>query len=124
MLCHAVSIFASFHLTVPSLLPLRRCWIGPLFCVPLGDVHRWQTVEQNSLIVVFCFCPVREQLREQTKQYEKSENDLKALQSVGQVRRQAQRGHKQDVPLAATACLLFIPVDCWRSAQAADGGEM
>ena len=30
---------------------------------------------------------VREQLREQTKQYEKSENDLKALQSVGQVRR-------------------------------------
>lgn len=28
---------------------------------------------------------VREQLREQTKQYEKSENDLKALQSVGQV---------------------------------------
>lgn len=36
--------------------------------------------------VVVCFCPVREQLREQTKQYEKSENDLKALQSVGQVR--------------------------------------
>lgn len=29
---------------------------------------------------------VREQLRELTKQYEKSENDLKALQSVGQVR--------------------------------------
>ncbi|KAK7906818.1 hypothetical protein WMY93_015430 [Mugilogobius chulae] len=28
---------------------------------------------------------VREQLREQTKQYEKSENDLKALQSVGQI---------------------------------------
>uniref|UniRef100_A0AAX7UWG9 AAA+ ATPase domain-containing protein n=1 Tax=Astatotilapia calliptera TaxID=8154 RepID=A0AAX7UWG9_ASTCA len=28
---------------------------------------------------------LREQLREQTKQYEKSENDLKALQSVGQV---------------------------------------
>lgn len=28
---------------------------------------------------------MREQLREQTKQYEKSENDLKALQSVGQV---------------------------------------
>ena len=29
---------------------------------------------------------MREQLREQTKQYEKSENDLKALQSVGQVK--------------------------------------
>uniref|UniRef100_A0A8C2XCJ7 Proteasome 26S subunit, ATPase 6 n=1 Tax=Cyclopterus lumpus TaxID=8103 RepID=A0A8C2XCJ7_CYCLU len=28
---------------------------------------------------------LREQLREQTKQYEKSENDLKALQSVGQI---------------------------------------
>lgn len=42
-------------------------------------------VVQNSLIVVFVLS-VREQLREQTKQYEKSENDLKALQSVGQVR--------------------------------------
>ena len=29
--------------------------------------------------------PVREQLKELTKQYDKSENDLKALQSVGQV---------------------------------------
>uniref|UniRef100_A0A3Q3X3V4 Proteasome 26S subunit, ATPase 6 n=1 Tax=Mola mola TaxID=94237 RepID=A0A3Q3X3V4_MOLML len=28
---------------------------------------------------------LREQLRDQTKQYEKSENDLKALQSVGQI---------------------------------------
>lgn len=35
---------------------------------------------------VFVSSLVREQLREQTKQYEKSENDLKALQSVGQVR--------------------------------------
>uniref|UniRef100_A0A803YKL0 Proteasome 26S subunit, ATPase 6 n=1 Tax=Meleagris gallopavo TaxID=9103 RepID=A0A803YKL0_MELGA len=35
---------------------------------------------------VFLFlCPVREQLKELTKQYEKSENDLKALQSVGQI---------------------------------------
>ncbi|KAA8583275.1 hypothetical protein FQN60_015821, partial [Etheostoma spectabile] len=33
---------------------------------------------------IVCFS-VREQLREQTKQYEKSENDLKALQSVGQI---------------------------------------
>ena len=29
---------------------------------------------------------VREQLKDFTKQYDKSENDLKALQSVGQVR--------------------------------------
>ena len=28
---------------------------------------------------------MREQLKELTKQYDKSENDLKALQSVGQV---------------------------------------
>lgn len=36
---------------------------------------------------IWCFFPflVREQLKELTKQYEKSENDLKALQSVGQV---------------------------------------
>ena len=33
-----------------------------------------------------CFVAVREQLKELTKQYDKSENDLKALQSVGQVR--------------------------------------
>lgn len=29
--------------------------------------------------------PVREQLKDLTKQYDKSENDLKALQSVGQI---------------------------------------
>lgn len=29
--------------------------------------------------------PVRDHLKELTKQYDKSENDLKALQSVGQV---------------------------------------
>jgi 26S proteasome regulatory subunit T4 len=34
---------------------------------------------------VFVFVTVREQLKELTKQYDKSENDLKALQSVGQV---------------------------------------
>ncbi|EMP33106.1 26S protease regulatory subunit 10B [Chelonia mydas] len=33
----------------------------------------------------FCMMAVREQLKELTKQYEKSENDLKALQSVGQI---------------------------------------
>jgi len=35
---------------------------------------------------------VRDQLKELTKQYDKSENDLKALQSVGQV------GYKTSVP--------------------------
>lgn len=41
---------------------------------------------QVTLLSLFvCLFSVREQLREQTKQYEKSENDLKALQSVGQV---------------------------------------
>jgi hypothetical protein len=35
--------------------------------------------------IVFGFITVREQLKELTKQYDKSENDLKALQSVGQV---------------------------------------
>lgn len=39
----------------------------------------------NYANVFVFFISVREQLREQTKQYEKSENDLKALQSVGQV---------------------------------------
>lgn len=33
----------------------------------------------------FFFCLAREQLKELNKQYEKSENDLKALQSVGQI---------------------------------------
>lgn len=42
-------------------------------------------VSSNNANVCFFFISVREQLREQTKQYEKSENDLKALQSVGQV---------------------------------------
>uniref|UniRef100_A0A8I5TDS4 Uncharacterized protein n=1 Tax=Pongo abelii TaxID=9601 RepID=A0A8I5TDS4_PONAB len=32
-----------------------------------------------------CLNELREQLKELTKQYEKSENDLKALQSVGQI---------------------------------------
>ena len=32
-----------------------------------------------------CSYSVREQLKELTKQYDKSEDDLKALQSVGQV---------------------------------------
>lgn len=32
-----------------------------------------------------CLILVREQLKELTKQFDKSENDLKALQSVGQI---------------------------------------
>lgn len=39
----------------------------------------------HDLIANLCDFPVREQLKELTKQYDKSENDLKALQSVGQV---------------------------------------
>ena len=38
------------------------------------------------MISLLNFIAVREQLKELTKQYDKSENDLKALQSVGQVR--------------------------------------
>lgn len=33
----------------------------------------------------YLFLVVREQLKDLTKQYDKSENDLKALQSVGQI---------------------------------------
>lgn len=32
-----------------------------------------------------CYSTVRESLKESTKQFDKSENDLKALQSVGQI---------------------------------------
>jgi len=37
------------------------------------------------LDIIFVNFTVREQAKELTKQYDKSENDLKALQSVGQV---------------------------------------
>lgn len=49
---------------------------------------------------------VREQLREQTKQYEKSENDLKALQSVGQV----SKPFLAVVVAAATVRLLLVVI--------------
>jgi 26S proteasome regulatory subunit T4 len=39
----------------------------------------------HCILTVALLCLVREQLKELTKQYDKSENDLKALQSVGQV---------------------------------------
>jgi len=38
-----------------------------------------------ALEIIFVKFTVREQAKELTKQYDKSENDLKALQSVGQV---------------------------------------
>lgn len=33
----------------------------------------------------FCLCTVRQSIKDMEKQYEKSENDIKALQSVGQI---------------------------------------
>lgn len=39
----------------------------------------------NSTKLSDSFILVREQLKELTKQFDKSENDLKALQSVGQI---------------------------------------
>ena len=47
-------------------------------------------LKQNQIIACIMYVVgvlVREQLRDLTKQYDKSENDLKALQSVGQVSR-------------------------------------
>jgi len=51
---------------------------------------QWFIVTSIFTVLVVCnsVCncwTVREQLKELTKQYDKSENDLKALQSVGQV---------------------------------------
>lgn len=37
------------------------------------------------ILLTFYTLLVREQLKDLTKQYDKSENDLKALQSVGQI---------------------------------------
>ncbi len=55
-----------------------------------------ETININVKIEKLCLT-VREQLREQTKQYEKSENDLKALQSVGQVRKLCVTSHHANV---------------------------
>lgn len=52
---------------------------------------------------------VREQLREQTKQYEKSENDLKALQSVGQVSSILIK-EKERIPFASNRFKNFIMI--------------
>lgn len=65
-------------------------YIGIQLKHPVKTIEVLKTFVVLGLVVssnanVCCFVAVREQLREQTKQYEKSENDLKALQSVGQV---------------------------------------
>ena len=49
-----------------------------------SKISKFQNSELNPKQRLFC--TVRDQLKELTKQYDKSENDLKALQSVGQVR--------------------------------------
>ena len=53
------------------------------------DKHSWLNFDVpcvlHCILTVALLCLVREQLKELTKQYDKSENDLKALQSVGQV---------------------------------------
>lgn len=59
---------------------------------------------------------VREHLKDLTKQYDKSENDLKALQSVGQV------CYRNIVTnnLCLSLCSIFYDlylIDCWRSIE-------
>ena len=48
--------------------------------------YHWMFFMLDCSITSNCSYLVREQLKELTKQYDKSEDDLKALQSVGQVR--------------------------------------
>jgi hypothetical protein len=49
----------------------------------IKNLSSWVDLNSNT----FCVSPlVRELLKDLTKQYDKSENDLKALQSVGQVK--------------------------------------
>lgn len=46
----------------------------------------WNITFMINVFSTFCVIfSVREQLKDLTKQYDKSENDLKALQSVGQI---------------------------------------
>lgn len=47
--------------------------------------HFSDNIIQIKLIEIYFYPSVREQLKELTKQFDKSENDLKALQSVGQI---------------------------------------
>lgn len=53
----------------------------------IAESSLWQYCDYVFIYLLHCvgFITVREQLKELTKQYDKSENDLKALQSVGQV---------------------------------------
>lgn len=44
-----------------------------------------ESLDYSLILIFFSTFSVREQLKHVTKQYDKSENDLKALQSVGQV---------------------------------------
>lgn len=53
-----------------------RCIFTLIFVSPLSYLH---------LLIHVLSVSVREQLKDLTKQYDKSENDLKALQSVGQI---------------------------------------
>lgn len=48
-------------------------------------IHRLNTIILCVISKNKCMSTVREQLKDLTKQYDKSENDLKALQSVGQI---------------------------------------
>uniref|UniRef100_A0A8I3WMI9 Proteasome 26S subunit, ATPase 6 n=1 Tax=Callithrix jacchus TaxID=9483 RepID=A0A8I3WMI9_CALJA len=51
------------------------------------EIRRFRTTARSCLSTrrSTAVLRIREQLKELTKQYEKSENDLKALQSVGQI---------------------------------------
>ena len=55
---------------------------------------------------------MREDLRSLTKDYDKSENDLKALQSVGQVHRRYSLLHQS---------VRQLSLDCWRSFETTNG---
>lgn len=64
---------------------------------------------------IFIF-PVREDLRTLTKDYDKSENDLKALQSVGQVIAENAR--------FSSSHRLSFDLDRWRSFKTIDRRQM
>ena len=60
-------------------LPIRHLGLA------IGNVRRVRRFSPTLIKICVIFVSVREQLKDFTKLYEKSENDLKALQSVGQV---------------------------------------
>lgn len=73
------------------------------------------------------FLVVRDQLKELTKQYDKSENDLKALQSVGQVNLEYSFNKGLNYidglrfEVRKISLYSFYALDCWRSVKAAHG---